>query len=214
MKNVILAVTLLFLTCCSKEKSKWPGIQQDSAAAIKNDSLATVPEPVKQSKAIILKNRNTDIMEALKSKDYKKFSAYIHPEKGVRFSMYAYVRPGTDKHFSREEFTQYILTPTKFTWGEKDGSGDIVVISLKDYLETWVFKRDFTPSEFYLNEFKGTGNSLNNLQKTYPGLDFTENYIPGSDKYGGMDWNALRFVFEEFQGEYYLVAVINDQWTI
>ena len=214
MKNVILAVTLLFLTCCSKEKSIALEIQQDSAVITKTDPLGNVPEPVKQSRIKILQNLNSEIMQALKSKNYERFSEFIHPEKGVQFSMYAYVRPGTDKHFGRKEFTEYISTPTKFTWGEKDGSGDLLVISLKDYLETWVFKRDFTRSEFYLNEFKGTGNSLNNLQKTYPGLDFTENYIPGSEKYGGMDWNALRFVFEEFMGEYYLVAVVNDQWTI
>ena len=104
--------------------------------------------------------------------------------------------------------------PTKFTWGEKDGTGDLLVISLENYLQQWIFKRDFTQSQFYLNEFKGKGNSLNNLKKIYPEADFTENYIPGSEKYSGMDWNALRFVFEKFQDEYYLVAVINDEWTI
>ena len=162
----------------------------------------------------MLKNLNNEILTALKSKDYDRFSQFIHPEKGLRFSMYAYVQPEKNKHFSQKDFNRYISMPTKFTWGEKDGTGDLLVISLENYLQQWIFKRDFTQSQFYLNEFKGKGNSLNNLKKIYPEADFTENYIPGSEKYSGMDWNALRFVFEKFQDEYYLVAVINDEWTI
>ena len=29
-----------------------------------------------------------------------------------------------------------------------------------------------------------------------------------------MDWRTMRLVFEEYQGKYYLVAIVNDQWTI
>ena len=147
-------------------------------------------------------------------KDYVKFTNYIHPEKGVRFSMYAYVNPKKDKHFTKEDFKKYVATNIKFTWGEKDGTGDPLILSIKDYLIQWVFKKDFTKGEFHFNTFKGTGNSLNNLKEIYPNEDFTENYIGGSEEYGGMDWNCLRFVFEELFGTYYLVAAINDEWTI
>lgn len=214
MKNLFYSFLITLTIGCSKEKDTTVTIQNNKVENTEIDSIQAVPEPVKLSKDEMLKNTNSEILSALKSKDYEHFSEFIHPEKGIRFSMYAYVQPEKNKHFSREEFIRYVSTPTKFTWGEKDGSGDLMVMSLRDYLETWVFKRDFTKAEFYLNEFKGTGNSLNNLKQIYPDTDFTENYIPGSEKYSGMDWNALRFVFEEFQGEFLLVAVINDQWTI
>ena len=214
MKTLIYTVLITLLPSCTKEKSSSVPAQNNSEEVQANDALKPVPEPVKLSKEEILKDLNTEILSALKSKDYDRFSQFIHPEKGVRFSMYAYVQPEKDKHFSREDFNRYISLPTKFTWGEKDGTGDLLVISLENYLQQWVFKRDFTRAQFYLNEFKGKGNSLNNLKKIYPEADFTENYIPGSEKYSGMDWNSLRFVFEEFQGEYYLVAVINDEWTV
>ncbi|MFP3597394.1 hypothetical protein [Chryseobacterium sp. SIMBA_029] len=55
---------------------------------------------------------------------------------------------------------------------------------------------------------------MNNLKEIYPKKDFTENYIKGTEKNGEMDWKTIRFVFDEFQGKYYLIAVINDQWTI
>jgi hypothetical protein len=213
MKNLIFLSLITVVTGCSKENKASVSVQKNNTETAKKDSIPKIQEPVKLSKNELLKDLNNEILASLKSKDYDRFSEFIHPQKGIRFSMYAYVQPEKNKHFTREEFIKYIPMRTRFTWGEKDGTGDLLIISLKDYLEKWVFKRDFTKSEFYLNEFKGTGNSLNNLKKIYPNLNFTENFIPGSEKYGGMDWNALRFVFEEFQGEYYIVAVINDEWT-
>ena len=214
MKKLIYTMLITLLASCTKEKPNSEPAQNNSADVPVTDSIKSVREPIKQTKKEILKNLNTEIISSFKSNDYARFSEFIHPHKGIRFSMYAYVQPEKDKHFSREDFNRYISMPTKFTWGEKDGTGDLLVVSLKNYLQQWVFKRDFTQAQFYLNEFKGKGNSLNNLIKIYPNADFTENYIPGSEKYSGMDWNSLRFVFEEFQGEYYLVAVINDEWTV
>lgn len=205
---------ITLLASCTKEKPNSEPAQNNSADVPVTGSLKSVREPIKQTKENILKNLNTEIISSLKSNDYTRFSRFIHPHKGIRFSMYAYVQPEKDKHFSREDFNRYISMPTKFTWGEKDGTGDLLVVSLQNYLQQWVFKRDFTQAQFYLNEFKGKGNSLNNLLKIYPNADFTENYIPGSEKYSGMDWNSLRFVFEEFQGKYYLIALINDEWTV
>ncbi|MBU4538175.1 MAG: hypothetical protein L6264_11185 [Weeksellaceae bacterium] len=209
MKNTIF-VLLLVAVSCKKEVSKDSETMSENIPTINRQDSATG----KLSNREILKSLNDEIIQTLKTKNYTKFSTFIHPEKGIRFSMYAFIRPEKDKHFNTEDFMTYIGKPTKFTWGEKDGSGNLLIISLGDYLETWAFKRDFSSSEFSLNEFKGKGNSINNLEKIYPEAIFTENYIPGSEKYSGMDWNALRFVFEKYQGKYYLIAVVNDQWTI
>ncbi len=205
---------ITLLASCTKEKPNSEPAQNSSADVPVTGSLKSVREPIKQTKENILKNINAKIISYLKSKNYILFSQFIHPHKGIRFSMYAYVQPEKDNHFSREDFNRYISMPTKFTWGEKDGTRDLLVVSLQNYLQQLVFKRDFTQAQFYLNEFKGKGNSINNLLKIYPNADFTENYIPGSEKYSGMDWNSLRFVFEEFRGKYYLVAIINDEWTV
>lgn len=214
MKKIIYTMLITLLASCTKEKPNSEPAQNNSADVTVTGSLKSVREPIKQTKEEILKNLNTEIISSLKSNDYTRFSQFIHPHKGIRFSMYVYVQPEKDKHFSRDDFNRYISMPTKFTWGAKDGTGDLLVVSLQNYLQQWVFKRDFMQAQFYLNEFKGKGNSLNNLLKIYPNADFTENYIPGSEKYSGMDWNSLRFVFEEFQGKYYLVALINDEWTV
>ena len=211
MKNLFLIFfTLIFLSCKNEKAKVSESADSDTIA----DFSEIIPETKTVSKENILKHLNDEIIESLKEKNYEKFTSFIHPEKGVRFSMYAYVNAEENKVFSQEEFSKYINTNIKFTFGERDGTGDLYIISLKKYLENWVFKRDFSNAEFHLNEFKGHGNSLNNLKEVYPNSDFTENYIPGSEKYGGMDWNSLRFVFEKFGEKYYLIAVINDEWTI
>ncbi|MGL6129640.1 hypothetical protein, partial [Chryseobacterium artocarpi] len=179
-------------------------INPDSAKVVKNDTL----------KMAGLKKTNDEVLQTLKAKDYKTFATFIHPEKGISFSMYAFVDPKKDKHFSKAEFEKYQPTKTLFTWGEMDGSGDPYKATINDYLGKWVFSGDFTTSQYSQGKFIAGGNSLNNLEKIYPHKDFTENYIKGTEKTSEMDWKTLRFVFEEFQGKYYLIAVVNDQWTI
>ncbi len=216
MKKHFFILVLLSLTHCAKEsETKSDILKKDSI--VQNDSLKTANSSLESgtvNKEETLKTLNNEILSTLKMKDYVKFTNYIHPEKGVRSSMYGYVNPKKDKNFTKEEFKKYVTTNIKFTWGDQDGTGDPLILSIKDYLIQWVFKKDFTKGEFHFNTFKGTGNSLNNLKEIYPNNDFTENYIGGSEEYGEMDWNCLRFVFEELYGTYYLVAVINDEWTI
>lgn len=155
-----------------------------------------------------------DIQHSLATHDFAAIAPYIHPTKGVRFSMYAYVQPESDKVFTRKQFTQYLKeSKIKFTWGRTDGKGDLYITPLPDYLSDWVKADDFQPSSATLNEFQGAGNSLNNLKERYPDSEFVEFYYPGSKKYDGIDWRSLRLVFEEYQGQYYLLAIINDQWT-
>ncbi|UEQ78490.1 hypothetical protein [Chryseobacterium arthrosphaerae] len=212
-KQMIPLVALGVVVACKKEVQKPVPNVIDSMAQAKSDSAATTVKNTAAREAT-LKQSNDEVLMTLKNKDYKAFTSWIHPEKGIRFSMYAFVNTKEDKHFSKADFEKYQPTKTLFTWGAHDGSGDPYKATINDYLGKWVFSKDFTASQYSLNKFIGGGNSLNNLKEIYPKDDFTENYIKGTQKYGEMDWKTVRFVFEEFQGKYYLVAVVNDQWTI
>lgn len=213
MKKLLLPVLLISLVACKKEINKPVDSKVDSTAQVKTDSTNATSQST-ANKAEVLKKSNDEILQALKSKNYKAFAEYIHPEKGITFSMYAFINPKEDKHFSKSEFEKLQPTKTIFTWGAHDGSGDLYKATINDYLDKWVFSKDFTAAQFSLDKAQGTGNSLNNLEKIYPKHSFTENYTKGTEKNSEMDWKTLRFVFEEFQGKYYLVAVVNDQWTI
>jgi hypothetical protein len=213
MKKLLIPLAVLVLAvACKKEAGKPVPNVIDSIAQNKTDSAGTVQNNA--NKEAVLKQTNDEVLKSLKTKDYTTFTSFIHPEKGIRFSMYAFVNLKEDKHFSKADFEKYQPTKTLFTWGAQDGSGDPYKATINDYLGKWVFSKDFTVSQYSLNKFIGGGNSLNNLKEIYPKADFTENYIKGTEKSGEMDWKTVRFVFEEFQGKYYLIAVVNDQWTI
>lgn len=212
MKKIFLLIVLISFVGCKKKETKSNDVKLDSTEQNVGivDSPTINPEIKKES----LKQINDEILQSLKTKNYKHFAEFIHPEKGLRFSMYAFVNPNEDKHFSKSDFQKYQPTKTIFTWGARDGSGELYKATINQYLTDWVFVKDFAKSTYSLNEFQGGGNSLNNLKEIYPNKDFTENFIKGTEKYGDMDWNTLRFVFEQFEGKYYIIAVINDRWTI
>ncbi|UFH31735.1 hypothetical protein LNP04_17495 [Chryseobacterium sp. C-71] len=211
MKKAFAIFALLLALSCEKKQDKNPAVATDN---LKRSNERTDTKQDALSTEVALKKTNDELIQALKVGYYDIFANYIHPKKGVRFSMYAFINKNEDKHFTKTDFEKYLPTKTVFTWGSRDGSGEIYKSTLEKYLKDWVFKKDFTKSEYSFNQFRGGGNSLNNLKEMYPNTNFTENFIPGSEKYGGMDWNALRFVFEEYDGKYYVVAVINDEWTI
>ena len=161
-----------------------------------------------------LKQQALRIQRALANKDFARITNDIHPTRGVRFSMYAHVRPETDKVFSREQFAQYLQqSKIRFTWGEKDGTGDLLVTPLPTYLDTWIDASKFNNASISINEFQHSGNMINNLKKIYPNSEVVEFYHKGSEEYSGMDWRIMRLVFEEYQGKRYLVAIVNEQWT-
>lgn len=156
------------------------------------------------------------IKHALSNKDYARITPHIHPKKGVRFSMYAHVNAKTDKVFSQANFKKYLAQSNiKFTWGEKDGTGDLYIDTLPNYLTNWIVRQnEFANTTMHINDFEGSGNSLNNLNEQYPNADFVEFYYKGTTHWENMDWRALRLVFETYQGRPYLVAIITDEWTI
>ncbi|WP_336718959.1 hypothetical protein [Chryseobacterium mucoviscidosis] len=212
MKKVIISLLVLSAVACKKNPEKFVNDEVNAKGKTITDS--SVSSRTKITKDQALKKINEDIIQALKDKNFKKFAEFIHPEKGVRFSMYAFVNPKEDKKFSKADFIRYQPTKTLFTWGTMDGSGDLYRATIRDYLADWVYSKDFATAQVSLNEFQGKGNSLNNLKAIYTNADFTENFIKGSEANSGMDWKCLRLIFEEFQGKYYLIGVVNDQWTI
>lgn len=189
------------------------GCQSELAFAAKPNTATTPATPIKNQQSLI--NQAKHIQSALARGQFNKIINDIHPKRGVRFSMYAYVQPKKDKVFSRAQFAQYLKeSKIRFTWGERDGIGDLLVIPLPQYLNRWVNAKTFNDSEILVNTFKGSGNSINNIKKVYPNADIVEFYHAGTEEYGGMDWRVMRLVFENYQGKRYLVAIVNDQWTV
>jgi len=159
--------------------------------------------------------RAREVMWALRNKNMLQLSAFVHPEKGMRFSPYAYVDGRKDLTFSGKSVRNLLSNKRQYTWGNYDGSGDPIRLSFAQYYARFVYNRDFYRArEVGYNRMIGKGNSTNNITETYPEAITVEYYILGTRRHQGMDWASLRLIFEEKNGAWYLVGIGHDEWTI
>lgn len=205
----MLLITLV--VGCNSRNSQQEAV--DEAATLDKEAELFAAQVQKDS---VLFTVTEDVLTAIKGRDYRKLAGHFHPEEGVRFSPYGYIDTVHHAHFTAEEFIKQSEDDQPIFWGNYDGIGKDIEMSLGDYFGKFVYEVDFLNAEqTSANEVLGKGNSLINIQQVYPGADFTESYFSGFDeKYGGMDWRSLRLVFK-WEGERpLLVGIVHDQWTI
>jgi hypothetical protein len=167
----------------------------------------------------VISARAKEALTALKTRDLTKLSSMIHPEKGVRFSPYAYVHTeqGGDVVLTAADFQRDLLAEKKlYTWGVQDGNGSPIQGSVGDYWSAFIYDQDFAAApQVGYNTIIGKGNTRENSREVYPAAIEVEYHFPGFDpKYQGMDWKSLRLVFEQKGSTWYLVGIIHSQWTI
>ncbi len=171
--------------------------------------IETTPEPLSIEEVADV------IINALADKDLAAVSDFVHPEMGVRISPYTYVE---DDHqvFMPDELPDLVGSDQIFLWGYFDGTGDPIELTFDDYYEAFVYSADFAnPEEMAVDEELGWSSMINNIADFYPGSSFVEFHFSGFEEdYGGMDWASLRLVFIEEDGNWFLVGIVNDQWTI
>jgi hypothetical protein len=144
----------------------------------------------------------------------EKFSNYVHPDKGVRFSPYAYVEPDQDLTFSADEVKALLSDNSKRQWGYYDGSGDSINMTFQQYFRRFVYTHDFSNTEdIYYNVISKKGNTTDNSREIYPDAVIVEYHVPASDP-SKMDWASLRLVLEEYNDDWYVTGLIHDEWTI
>lgn len=161
-----------------------------------------------------LKERAGEILPLMKAGDLGALAAYVHPTKGLRFSPYVH-SDQTDRILQAAQLSGAMGDQTVATWGTFDGSGEPMNLTFQAYWNRFVWDRDFTATtKIAVDKRQGTGNSTDNTVATFPGAHWVEYYTPGTEKYSGMDWASLRLVFEQENGQWYLVAIVRDQWTI
>lgn len=203
-----------------------------------NNTIAQLEESIKEkdSKISELENRinelesNEDQMSnvertytrvsntllLIKNKDMNGLSSIVHPTKGLRFTPYDFVDLEKDMVFTADEVANLNENNEVYTWGVYDGKGDPIELKFNDYYNRFIFDYDFSkPHIIGINNVIGKGNTTNNINEAYPDGQFVEFHISGLyPKYEGIDWRSLRLVFEEVNGQLYLVGIIHGEWTI
>lgn len=212
MPIIVSILTIFFLASCSFSQlieglSKNSGSPQPTATT---NVIVNTP-PVK----LTLQAAADRTIAALKQKNLTALADLVDPDRGVRFSPYAYVTDN-NKVFYPSELSGLLDSDQIFSWGNYDGSGKPIELTFSEYYNEFVYSADFANADqVAIDERLGEGNTINNIPDFYPGSSFVEYYIAGSDpQYEGMDWQSLRLVFIQQDGVWYLIGIAHDEWTI
>lgn len=164
----------------------------------------------------LIEETAAELISAISKKDFEKVSAFVHPEKGVRFTPYTNVSVDNDVVLNQEEVKNFFNDKTAYVWGHYDGRGDEISLTPGEYYDEFIYSEDFKNAEAVgYNEVLSSGNMAENQFEVYQNAIIVEYYFPGfNPDFGGADWKSLRLVFEEYEGVWKLTGIIHNQWTI
>jgi hypothetical protein len=155
-----------------------------------------------------------DAIQAFRLGDMAQVAEMVHPDRGLRFSPYSNVREG-DQVLSAVELAAVFADPITRLWGAFDGSGKPINLAFNEYFHIFVYDSDFARHGIVSLDLPiSGGNIIDNSREFYPAAVIVEFYQPGTELYTGMDWSALKMVFQQVDGTWYLVGLIHSNWTI
>ncbi|SFL91992.1 hypothetical protein [Salibacterium qingdaonense] len=156
------------------------------------------------------------VVDYLISQDLTRLSELVHPEEGVLFSPYVYIQQDEAQVFQAEDIETFFQNEQQYVWGTQDGSGRPIEMTPSSYYEEYIYDPGLSdPDEINVGETSQRGNVQNNIQDVFPEATVVEFYVEGSGESADMNWSALNVVMkQDDSGEWKLVALVNDEWTI
>ncbi len=157
------------------------------------------------------------VITALKNREMTKLASLVHPDKGIRFSPYAYVDIRSDLVFTPEKIRNFFKDSKEYVWGYYDRNGMPIRMNTREYFDKYIFDCDYsTADEVNYNATIGRSLTVSNIFQVYQRSIVVEygKDQPSSTTEDG-DWKSIRLVFEKKDdGKWYLVGLLHDQWKI
>jgi hypothetical protein len=212
MKKILLLCFVMAILCGCNSGDQKSNPETDT---LNKPSAPPIAEQSGLSQQDSIKATGRQVLVLLKDRNYNELSKYFSSE-GVRFSPYGYIDTLNSKKLTPADFLSSIAKNWVLTWGVADGIGDPIKLNVKSYLNRFVYNADYLSAEAVgYDQVLKTGNSKHNHEQLYPKHHFIDYHFSGFDqKLEGMDWATLRLIFEKRDGQYFLVAIVHDQWTI
>jgi len=158
----------------------------------------------------------TFIVKLLSTKDWKGISKLVHPTRGVRFSPYAYVFTNRGVVLSQEKIVEFANSDKKVIWGEYEGRGNSIELSMNGYYKRFLYRYDYKNVKHGpINTRVGQSSSVNRILKAYPedNIAYFDFYFKDPlDQKSADNWGSLRVVLQKENKQWFLVSFVNDQW--
>ena len=136
-------------------------------------------------------------------------ASLVSPAHGLDVRFFRYVDP---VNYDQEHAKFVFETTFQANWGPQPGSGEDLLGSFQDVIIPplrAVLSADSTT--YVCNQIK-TGGVTYNPEWLYPGVNFYSIHFPGTDAYGGLDWETWLTGMHYAQGKPYLYALIHLEW--
>ncbi|TAA72802.1 S-layer homology domain-containing protein [Planococcus salinarum] len=175
--------------------------------------LARTIEPTFVPDKAELLNTANDILAELQAEDFADVAAYVSSSEGLTFCPYAGgCVPADAVTFTKAQLPGFMSDTTDYLWGYEDGSGFEINLTPAEYYDEYLMDAPYTAKEHY---GRNSPTATEFIHQAYPDATIVEYYYPGTDEFDGLDWQSLNMVFEKnSNGDWVLVAIINDRWTI
>ena len=154
------------------------------------------------------------ILADLQAQNFSDVAVYVSSADGLTFCPYSggCIDNG-GVTFAKDQLPGFMDDPTDYLWGYQDGSGYEIKLTPAEYYDDYMMNADYAEKERFGRTIQPTTHEF--IHHLYPEATIVEFYFPGTAQYDGMDWQSLNMVFEKnSNGDWILVAIINDRWTI
>ena len=190
------------------------GCTDNEITTIKLESTASkVTQPAIDIEQYLLQ-LSDELMTYLKQQEYDKFIEHVDPVDGALFSFFAdfgnpegYGGPYTT--LTREQLAN---SEAEYIWGY-DGSGKGFEMTFPQYINEFILKRhghNIVYTTILFNDTSYDNASINNtIHEYYPDSKYVEYFSPPLDKNGEL-YQAIRFVYQERDGRWYLIGIARD----
>ncbi len=147
----------------------------------------------------------------LKDGDFAALSELVHPSRGLLFTPYSTVNLSSDRWFTASEVAALDEDAQRYTWGMSPVTGEVMEMTARDFVSGVIYDYDYVSAPVIsLNYIAARGNALENVSEAFPDAVFVDLHNPGTDG----RWTTLRLVFENQDGNLWLVAVVHCQYTV
>jgi hypothetical protein len=118
-------------------------------------------------------------------------------------------------HFTKEQVETFKEEQTEFIWGY-DNADRAYKYTPDRYIEEYLLRHYGKEVKYsvitYNDSISPTGGIINTIPATFPEAKYVEYYAPAPEN-NDLSWQALRFVFEKRNKNWYLLAIVRDVYS-
>lgn len=146
--------------------------------------------------------------KAIASKDGALLASLVSPASGMDVRFY---REGNVVNYDVEHAKFVFETTFQADWGLSFGSGESTLGSFQEIILPSLQSVFTSNAVIVCNQIKVGGATYQPVW-TYQNLNYYSVHFPGTDEYGGLDWQTWLVGMDNVEGKPYLAALVHFVW--